>query len=78
MLVATNVIPFESIQFQTLKNTNPSSKREWKDIFVTQLLDLYKERWLAVGKKGFQEDDWVEIVNKLDEGWLMILKRKSK
>jgi hypothetical protein len=30
--------------------------------FVTQLLDLYKEKWLVVKKKGFQEHKWVEIV----------------
>jgi hypothetical protein len=36
--------------------------REWKNIFVTQLLDLFKEKWLAMGKKGFQEHDWVEIM----------------
>jgi hypothetical protein len=78
MFVATNVIPFEIIQFQTLKVTNPSSKREWKDAFVTQLLDLYEKRWLAVGRKGFQKHDWVEIANRLDEAWYMIPKRASK
>ncbi len=49
MFVATNVIPFESIQFQTLENINPSSKiaeRCW----CHSTLDLYDEKWLAMGK----------------------------
>jgi hypothetical protein len=39
MFATTNVIPFESIQFQTLKNINSSSKKV--------------ERCLAMGKKCF-------------------------
>jgi hypothetical protein len=50
IFVATNVIPFEIIQFQTLEVTNPPSKKEWKDASVTQLLDIYEKRWLVVGR----------------------------
>jgi hypothetical protein len=31
-----------------------------------------------MGKEGFQEHDWVEIVDKFDEAWFMILKHMSK
>ncbi len=78
MLAATNVIPSESIQFQTLKSTNSSNKRECKNAYVTQLLNLYEKDGLAVEKEGFRERDWVEIANKLDEAWPMISKRMSK
>jgi hypothetical protein len=29
------------------------NKKQWKEVFDTQFLDLYEERWLAMGKKGF-------------------------
>jgi hypothetical protein len=78
MFTATNVIPFEIIQSQTLEITNPYSRREWKDVSVIQLLHLYEKRWLVVGRKGFRKHDWVEIIDKLDEAWCTIPKRTSK
>jgi hypothetical protein len=43
IFAATNVIPSESIQFQTLKNINPSSKRV-ENYQRHSTLDLYDER----------------------------------
>jgi hypothetical protein len=33
----------KTFKSQILKNTNPTSKKKWKDV-VIQLLDLYEER----------------------------------
>jgi hypothetical protein len=36
-------------------------------------LDLYDERWLVMGKKGFWECDWGEIAYKLDGVYIQIM-----
>lgn len=52
MFQATNVIPFKSIQSQTLE-TQIRLVREWKDIFIIQFLDFDKKEMVGGGKRSF-------------------------